>query len=110
MPVDTIHSALLEMYFDDPGAPWKFPKWPTLTGTNGVLFAEDDSQLPKGWNQKTSQYIRSYIDQYKKEKTQEQMIPFAARKGASEVPGRELWRKFVTDLWKTHQLSHYHLD
>lgn len=105
MPAHTIHSALIELYFSHSGAPWTFSQWQTLTGITGGLFGEDDSPLPKGWDQTTADYIRSYFDQYEKKKGQDQRVQFAAaRKGASEVPGRDFWRKFVTDLWKTHQI------
>lgn len=82
-----------------------FPQWQALTGITGGLFGEDNSPLPKGWDQTTVDFVRSYFDQYHKRKGQDQKIQFAAaRKGASEVPGRDLWRKFVADLWKDHQI------
>jgi hypothetical protein len=105
MPAHTVHSALIEMYFDDPGAPWTFPQWQTLTGIKSGLFSDLDSQLPPGWDRKTADCVRSYFDQYQKKKGQDKRVQFAAaRKGSSEVPGRELWRKIVTDLWKAHQV------
>jgi hypothetical protein len=105
MPAHTIHSALIELYFAYFGAPWTFPQWKTLTGITDGLFGENDSPLPKGWDSTTAGYIRSYFDQYQKKKGQDSRVQFAAaRKGVSEIPGRDLWRKFVTDLWKTHQI------
>lgn len=105
MPAHTIHSGLLEMFSDDPGAPWTYHKWQTLTGVKSGLFSDVDNELPKDWDRTTANFVLSYFDQYNKKKTQDQRIQFAAaRKGASEVPGRDLWRKFVTDLWKTHQI------
>ena len=105
MPAHTIHSALIELYFAYSGAPWTFSQWQTITGVTGGLFGEDDSLLPKGWDQTTADFIRSYFDQYQKKKGQDLKVKFAAaRKGASEVPGRDLWRNFVTDLWKTHEI------
>lgn len=105
MPAHTIHSAMVELYFSDDGAPWTFPTWQTLTGVKHGLFPNDDSQLPNGWTRRDADFIRSYLDQYSKLRSQDEKIRFAAaRKNASAVPGRDLWRDFITTCWKNKQI------
>lgn len=96
---------MAELYFCDDGAPWTFPTWQALVSVNHGLFPDDDSQLPKGWTRRDAQFIQSYLNQYSKMKSQDHKIRFAAaRKNASEVPGRDLWREFITNCWKNKQI------
>lgn len=100
----TIHAALTQMYFDDPEThpPWDLPEWQAITGIKHGLFPDDDALLPKGWTRETANFIESYFDQFDKKPTEEAKASFSsARKNASQVPGRQLWRDFVTKKWKT---------
>jgi TATA-binding protein-associated factor len=88
------------MYIDS-HAPWDFPRWKSLTGIQNGLFPEDDSLLPKTWSREDANSVRSYFDQYSKKKKEDDKIKFAsARAGGHQVPGRDFWRKWVTDSWK----------
>jgi len=92
------------MFIDDQ-APWNFPQWQAITGVIHGLFPEDDSLLPKGWTRETANSVRSYFDQYSKKKKEDDKIKFASgRAGGHQVPGRDLWRKWVTEGWKTWKI------
>lgn len=87
------------------GAPWSFPEWQAITGVLHGLFPEDDSLLPKGWTRETANSVRSYMDQYSKKKTEDDKIKFAAaRAGGDQVPGRNIWRNWVTEGWKAWKI------
>ena len=90
------------MYYDEPGAPWFFPRWKELTGVRHGLFPEDDKCLPQGWTRDTADKISSYFDQYAKQPTDKAKIKFASAK--SEVPGRKAWRNWVNTLWKKQNI------
>ncbi|KAF8953874.1 P-loop containing nucleoside triphosphate hydrolase protein [Flammula alnicola] len=47
----------------------------------------------------------SYFDQFKNKKSEEEKITFSvARKNATQVPGRTIWRDFITEGWKNWQM------
>jgi hypothetical protein len=101
MPSHTVHSALVQMYWDDNGAPWQFSRWKEITGIHHGLFPDDGALLPYGWSRKTADLIASYFDQYKNLGSEEEKIKFSSgTKNASQVPGRALWKKWVTDMWR----------
>lgn len=105
MPSHTIHSALVQMFFDSNGAPWTFPLWQDITSVRHGLFPDDDALLPKGWSREMANFIRSYFDQYNKKPKEDDKIKFAAAKaGADQVPGRDLWRKWVIECWKVQKI------
>lgn len=79
------------------GVPWKYPAWQELTGIK-ELFPEDDSLLPCGWTRAQANDILSYFDQYLAKPTTEDRQAFAK---SSKLPGRKLWRDFITKGWKT---------
>ncbi|RDB15031.1 Protein CHROMATIN REMODELING 5 [Hypsizygus marmoreus] len=102
MPSHTIHSALIQIFFDSPGTPWNYPQWQDITGVRHGLFPAEDSLLPTGWSRETATFISSYFDQYNQKDSEDAKIKFAAgRANANLLPGRELWRKWVVDSWKT---------
>lgn len=101
MPSHTVHSALLQMYWDDSGAPWKFPLWQEITGVRHGLFPADDALLPRGWTREMASLIASYFDQYKNQGSEDQKIQFSSGlRNANQVPGRALWKKWVTETWR----------
>lgn len=100
MPSATVHSALAEMQLED-GSPWNFSEWKRITGVSHGLFPTDDALLPKGWTRETATLIDSYFSQFDNLGTPEAKIQFAsARRGAITVPGRDLWRAWVTACWR----------
>jgi hypothetical protein len=101
MPSHTIHSALTKMHYDLPGAPWIFPAWKDLTGVRNGLFPTEDHLLPLGWSPATAEQISSYFDQFRACKKEDDKIKFSsAKKGGDVIPGRKLWRDWVSDGWK----------
>lgn len=87
--------------FIDAQAPWCFPQWQSITGVRHSLFPEDDSLLPKDWNRANANSVRSYFDQYSKKKKEDDKIKFASdRAGGDQLPGRDFWRKWVSNGWK----------
>ena len=105
MPSHTIHSALVQMYYDFDGAPWNFAAWKELTGVHHGLFPKDDKLLPKGWTRQTANEIHSYFDQYRAILTEEEKLKFASSKGTTQnVPGRKAWRDWVPKIWKAGKI------
>ena len=101
MPSHTIHSALTQMFYDLPGAPWDSPVWQDVTGVRFSLFPPDDAHLPSGWSREMATDISSYFDKFRALKTEDQKIKFSSGKGqADTVPGRKIWRDWVTKGWK----------
>jgi TATA-binding protein-associated factor len=99
----TIHASLTQMFFDDPETrpPWNFPDWKAITGVQHGLFPQDDALLPGGWTRDQAEFVRSYFDQFNKKHTEEEKAAFSsARKNSNQVPGRQIWRDFVTKGWK----------
>ena len=77
-----------------------------VTGVQNGLFPPDDSPLPRGWTQESKDFIRSYFDQYQQKKTEDDKIKFsAARAGSAQVPGRDLWRNWVTGCWQDWKIQ-----
>ncbi|KAF9455565.1 P-loop containing nucleoside triphosphate hydrolase protein [Collybia nuda] len=100
MPSHTVHSALIQMHLDD-GAPWVYPRWMEITGVTHGIFPDEDSPLPKGLTRQDLVYLRSYFDQYGKKVKEDDKIKFAsATKNSAQVPGRRIWRQWVTDRWR----------
>lgn len=100
MPSHTVQSALVCMYHESDGAPWNFPTWKVITGVQHSLFSPDPSFLPKGWTAEDRKAVDIYFDQYKKQPSEEAKLAFSAsRSNASQVPGREFFRKWVTRSW-----------
>ncbi|TEB22051.1 hypothetical protein FA13DRAFT_1641971 [Coprinellus micaceus] len=109
MPSHTVHGALVKLWFAYPESPWCFPAWQDLTDVTNGLFPSDDSQLPKGWTRKSAEDIAAYFQQFQAKKTEDERIKFAGlqrRVGNDTIPGRALWRKWVTDnyskRWDIH--------
>lgn len=109
MPTRTVTSALVKFHFSHPNAPRCFPKWQEITGVLHGLFPSDDDQLPNGWTRDMATQIQSYFDQFRKKKTEDEKVKFAAytRKiGKDIVPGRALFRTYVTEryskAWNIH--------
>jgi TATA-binding protein-associated factor len=87
--------------FTEDGSPWMYPKWQFITGVHHDLFPQDDSHLPKPWTREDANNVKSYFDQYSKKVKEDDKIKFAsAKSGGTQVPGRDFWRKWVTDCWK----------
>lgn len=100
MPSHTVHSALTQMFLEE-GSPWRFPKWQSITGVRNSLFPEDDSLLPTPWTRYDANNVRSYFDQYSKKVKEDDKLKYASAKaGGTQVPGRDFWRKWVTECWK----------
>lgn len=108
MPSHTVASALIQLFLNTTednlnGAPWTFDKFKTITGISHGLFPEEDAHLPKSWTREQSQLVRSYFDQYARIPSETAKITFAVgRKGV--VPGREIYRTFITELWRTSRM------
>ncbi|TEB03945.1 hypothetical protein FA13DRAFT_1569793, partial [Coprinellus micaceus] len=109
MPSHTVHSALVKLWFAHADAPWRFPAWQDITGVPNGLFPTDDAHLPKGWTRKTADDIASYFHQFQSKKSEDERIKFAGlqrKVGNDTVPGRALWRKWITDnyskRWDIH--------
>ena len=109
MPTHTAHSALVKLWYASDGAPWTFPNWKEITDVQHGLFPEDDAHLPPGWTRVQANQIRSYFEQYQAKKTEDEKIKFAGhtrKVGKDVVPGRALWRNFVTvnysKSWNVH--------
>lgn len=99
MPSHPIHSALIQMGLDEKDVPWKLPQWQKLTGVAHGLFPTDDDLLPKGWTRQDALQVRSYHDQYSKKTTHDARIALSTGR-AVQLPGREVWKKWVTLGWK----------
>jgi len=97
MPTQTIHQALLEIFFAIDGAPWIYPRWQQLTDVHNGLFPDDPELSPKGLPLEQKPFVESYFSQYANLRKAEEKQKFAsAIKNASSVPGRKFWRDFVT--------------
>jgi TATA-binding protein-associated factor len=105
MPSHTVHGALVKLWFALAESPWSFSAWQDITGVTNGLFPLDDSQLPKGWTRKSADDIASYFQQFRDKKSEDERIKFAGlqrRVGNDTIPGRALWRKWVTDNYSKH--------
>jgi hypothetical protein len=102
MPSHTVPSALIALFFEDPGVPWDFSQWKEITGVHHGLFPEDKSLLPDGWTAEDARDIQIYFDQYSKLPTVEDKIKFASilRSSNQAVPGRPKWQSWVNLKWK----------
>ncbi|TFK60185.1 hypothetical protein BDN72DRAFT_779739 [Pluteus cervinus] len=100
MPVHQIHGALTHMYWEAECAPWTYPEWKEITSVKFGLFPPEDENLPSDWTRADANAIQSYFVQYKAQPPG-QKIRFASMTGSgSTIPGRVLWKKFVTKGWK----------
>lgn len=100
MPSHTVHSALVQMFFDS-GAPWVFPQWKEITGVSHGLFPTDDAHLPKGLTRPDLVFLWSYFNQYNKKVKETDKIQFAAAtSNSAQNPGRAIWRSWVTERWR----------
>ncbi|KAF5309269.1 hypothetical protein D9611_015099 [Ephemerocybe angulata] len=109
MPTHTAHSALVKFWFALEGAPWGYPTWQDITGLEAGIFPEDSSHRPRGWSEQDVAHIKSYFEEYKAKRTEDEKIKFAGltrKVGKDVVPGRALWRTFVTEnysrSWNIH--------
>lgn len=102
MPSHTVASALVQMFYSAKGAPWTYEKFKAITGVSHGLFPEDDNELPHGWSREMTDHVHSYFQQYKQKPNEHAKILFsAARKNGHEIPGRDIYRRFITELWCT---------
>lgn len=104
MPSHSVHSALVQMFCDDE-SPWAYPEWQDITGVRHGLFPAEDALLPAGWSRADATFILSYFDQYGQKVKEDDKIKFSgARAGAAQVPGRDLWRKWVIEGWRSWKI------
>ncbi|KAJ3548525.1 hypothetical protein NMY22_g1227 [Coprinellus aureogranulatus] len=102
MPTHTIHSALIKLFLAVDGSPWNFPGWQDITSVKYGLFPDDDSRLPHGWSRDKAKEIMKYFREYEQLRTEDDKIKFAGmqrRIGNDVIPGRALWRKWVTERY-----------
>ncbi|KAF8958916.1 hypothetical protein BDZ97DRAFT_1636073, partial [Flammula alnicola] len=99
MPSHTVPSALVSLFLEGDGAPWKYTIWKELTGVRNGLFPSDDSQLPRNWTRADADSISSYFSQYSNVVGEDARIRFSSSRNGAIIPGRDLWRAWVTSNW-----------
>ena len=108
MPSHTADSALIKLFFlpSNPGAPWIWPQWQSITGVKHGLFPADDRLLPDGWTRQQADNILAYFNHYNSLDTEANKIKFAAgSRPGPHFPGREEWRNYISrkwEKWKMH--------
>lgn len=110
MPTDTVHAALIKMGLAVPGAPWCYETWQDITGITSGINPAEDHLLPKGWSRSDANAVQEFLTRYAAIKSEEERRKFAGlswRVGVDVVPGRALWRTFITTsytkIWKIHR-------
>ncbi|RXW12649.1 hypothetical protein EST38_g13204 [Candolleomyces aberdarensis] len=109
MPTHTPASALIKLFFAMHGAPWIFPRWLEITGLKHPFNPKRDEHIPKDLTRAKINAIESYFSQYHAKPTEDEKIKFAMKlkqDGIETVPGRELWRNWVTSHYSTHWKIH----
>ncbi|KAF8881145.1 P-loop containing nucleoside triphosphate hydrolase protein [Gymnopilus junonius] len=105
MPSHFVHGALVDMYLEGDGAPWIFPQWQEITGIYAGIFTEPSPEFPapSNWTDQQRRQVKSYFDQYAKKPDATAKIKFSGAP-ASQVPGAELWRRFINNGWKSWKI------
>ncbi|RXW17371.1 hypothetical protein EST38_g8476 [Candolleomyces aberdarensis] len=94
------HSGLLRLYYDIPGAPWKWSRWKEITGVKHGLFPNDDAELPPGWTRDMARAIHSYFEAYRALPSEESKHAFSSGKDQTgDSSGRAQWRSWVVQNW-----------
>ncbi|RXW12447.1 hypothetical protein EST38_g13407 [Candolleomyces aberdarensis] len=109
MPSHTPASALVKLFFAEPGAPWVFPRWLEITQLKHPFNSIRDECLPRDLTRAELSDIESYFSQYNAKATEVEKIKFAMKKkeeGTDTVPGREIWRNWVTKHYSPHWKVH----
>jgi len=88
------------MYYASDGAPWKFERWKDITKVRFGLFPDDDDELPNGWTRDDAKYIYSYFQQFSRVSNKSKMSFSSAKTNGNQIPGRNLWRTWVTGIVK----------
>ena len=103
MPTGYVHGALIDMYHVGGGAPWIFPLFQERTG---IVLAVGSSDIPspKTWTDDERAQVDSFFRQYKAKPDAAAKRKFSTISG-KEVPGAELWRKFISEGWKTWKIT-----
>jgi hypothetical protein len=110
MPLPKIHYAISRMGFIEEGAPWKFPKWQSLTRLSAQGYnPDDDALLPPGVTREEARKMSDYHDQLRakvgeaaRDQFSKAIIRRQGRTGDipnDSVPGRALWRSFIVKNW-----------
>lgn len=105
MPSHTIPGAMLNLFLasDPPGAPFNLLRWQEITCWKGdELFPEDPRLLPDGWTQDTVRDLKSFFEEYKNKRSEDERQKFISRrkKGPSDpYPGRAVWNSFISSHW-----------
>jgi TATA-binding protein-associated factor len=112
MPTHTPASALIKLFYAQPGAPWIFPQWQVITGVTHGLMPKDDGLLPEGLTRKDIANVESYFSQYDARSTEEEKIKFASKvkkAGKDEIPGRGAWNAWVTKRYNSKWKINTHI-
>ncbi|TEB14172.1 hypothetical protein FA13DRAFT_1879956, partial [Coprinellus micaceus] len=110
MPSHTVHGALVKLWFAYPESPWCFPAWQDLTDVTNGLFLPTTLSFPRvglGSPAEDIGCVLPTVSKPRRPRTRGSSSPaYSAGSGNDTIPGRALWRKWVTDnyskRWDIH--------